>query len=201
LRYTPDELEKAFKLVDSSNSSTTNMYLYDNSIKMYKYASPYDIINDFFAIRLEYYQKRKDYQIGALVNELNILKEKYRFIHDIVVGDIDLRGQTKASVESILESRQFAKLATTVGKDTSYDYLVQMPIYSMTQDKLDELKAKLDKKQAEYDLLMSRSIDSIWRDELDELSAECDKYYAEYNANLAGAPLTLKASASKSKKK
>jgi DNA topoisomerase-2 len=202
LRYTPDELEKAFKLVDSSNSSTTNMYLYDNSIKMYKYASPYDIINDFFAIRLEYYQKRKDYQIGALLNELNILKEKYRFIHDIVVGDIDLRGQTKASVESILESRQFAKLATTVGKETSYDYLVQMPIYSMTQDKLDELKAKLDKKQAEYDLLLSRSIDSIWRDELDELSVECDKYYAEYNANLAGAPLTLKASSGgKAKKK
>ena len=71
----------------------------------------------------------------------------------------------------------------------------------MTQDKLDELKAKLDKKQAEYDLLMSRSIDSIWRDELDELSAECDKYYAEYYANLAGAPLTLKASAGKAKKK
>ena len=75
----------------------------------------------------------------------------------------------------------------------------------MTQDKLDELKAKVDKKQAEYDLLRSRSIDSIWRDELDELSAECDKYYAEYNANLAGTPLTLKgtagAGAGKAKKK
>ena len=197
----PAELEKAFKLLDSSKTSYNNMHLYDSSIRIYKYAGPYDILMEFFGLRLEYYQKRKDYQLGSLKNELDLLKEKYRFISMIVENQIDVRGKTKIAVEAMLEEHNFMKLANTIGKETSYDYLVQMPIYSQTKEKLDELKEKLDKKQNEFDDLLGKDTKDIWRDELKQLSAEVDKYYADYEQMLLGEQVSIKKGKAKPKKK
>jgi DNA topoisomerase-2 len=197
----PLELEKAFKLIDGSKTSYSNMHLYDSNIHIYKYAGPYDIIMEFYGLRLEYYEKRKVYQLGALKNELDLLKEKYRFISMIIDNQIDVRGKTKLSVESMLEANTFLKLANTVGKETSFDYLVQMPIYSQTKEKLDELKEKLDKKQKEHDDLLGRDIKDIWRDELTQLSMEVTKYYVDYEQMLSGEQVSIKKGKAKPKKK
>lgn len=197
----PLELEKAFKLIDGSKTSYSNMHLYDSNIHIYKYAGPYDIIMEFYGLRLEYYEKRKVYQLGALKNELDLLKEKYRFISMIIDNQIDVRGKTKISVESMLEANTFLKLANTMGKETSFDYLVQMPIYSQTKEKLDELKEKLDKKQKEHDDLLGRDIKDIWRDELSQLSMEVAKYYVDYEQMLLGEQVSIKKGKAKPKKK
>jgi DNA topoisomerase-2 len=196
----PLELEKAFKLIDGSKTSYSNMHLYDSNIHIYKYAGPYDIIMEFYGLRLEYYEKRKVYQLGALKNELDLLKEKYRFISMIINNQIDVRGKTKISVESMLEDNAFLKLANTVGKETGFDYLVQMPIYAQTKEKLDELKEKLDKKQKEHDDLLGRDIKDIWRDELVELSIEVAKYYVDYEQMLSGEQVSIKKGKAKPKK-
>ena len=197
----PLELEKAFKLIDGSKTSYSNMHLYDSNIHIYKYAGPYDIIMEFYGLRLEYYEKRKVYQLGALKNELDLLKEKYRFISMIIDNQIDVRGKTKIAVESMLEANTFLKLANTVGKETSFDYLVQMPIYSQTKEKLDELKEKLDKKQKEHDDLLGRDIKDIWRDELTQLLVEVTKYYVDYEQMLLGEQVSIKKGKAKPKKK
>jgi len=197
----PSELEKTLKLIDSSKTSYSNMHLYDSSIRIYKYGGPYDIIMEFFGLRLEYYTKRKEYQLGTLKNELDLLREKYRFISMIVENQMDIRGKTKINVENMLEENQFLKLSNSIGKETSYDYLVQMPIYSQTKEKLDELKDKLDKKQKEYDDLLSRDTKDIWRDELTQLSGEIDKYYHDYTQMLLGETVSIKKGKAKPKKK
>lgn len=50
-------LSEFFKL--TSKISTSNMMCFDLDGKIKKYNSPEDIIEDFFPVRLEYYQKRK----------------------------------------------------------------------------------------------------------------------------------------------
>jgi len=202
LESDPEEMEKIFKLTSSKNSSYTNMYLYDSSIRIYKYNSPYDIIMEFYQIRLEYYQKRKDYILGELKNELDVLKEKYRFIKMIVDSEIDVRGKSKAVVEEILETNQFLKLANSNGKESSFDYLVQMPIYWQTKEKLDELREKMENKQKEYDDLLVKDIKTMWRDDLDELEKQVDLYYNDFERMLAGEQISVKkVSKSKGKKK
>jgi DNA topoisomerase-2 len=119
----------------------------------------------------------------------------------IVDNSIDVRGKTKSGVETMLESHQFLKLANSVGKESSYDYLVQMPIYSQTKEKLDELKEKLDKKQTEHDYLLGRDIKDIWHDELIELSKEVAKYNADYELMLKGEQVSFKKGKAKPKKK
>jgi DNA topoisomerase-2 len=197
----PAELEKTLRLIDGSKTSYSNMHLYDSDIHIYKYSGPYDIIMEFYELRLKYYQMRKDYQLGALKNELDILKEKYRFISMIVNNEMDVRGKSKQAVETMLEQNTFLKLANSVGKETGYDYLVQMPIYSQTKEKLDELKEKLDKKQAEYDDLLGKDIKDIWRYELGVLLEAIQKYYKDYDLMLQGEQVSFRKGKSKPKKK
>ena len=50
-------VEKALKLTTSL--ATTNMVCFDVNGKIKKYASPEEIIDDFYDVRLSYYMKRK----------------------------------------------------------------------------------------------------------------------------------------------
>ena len=119
----------------------------------------------------------------------------------IVDGEIEIRGKSKVGVEEMLEQHNFLKLANTQGKETSYDYLVQMPIYSLTNEKLQELKDKMDKKQVEYDTLFVRDIKDIWREELQELIIQVDKYYIDYDLILSGEDAKPKQGGVKGRKK
>jgi hypothetical protein len=50
-------VEKAFRL--ASSISTSNMVVFDFQGKIRKYATPEEILDDFYDVRLTYYQKRK----------------------------------------------------------------------------------------------------------------------------------------------
>ena len=49
------------------------MYLYSTDKTIKKYATPEDILIDYYELRLEYYQKRKEYLLVVLQKELDIL--------------------------------------------------------------------------------------------------------------------------------
>lgn len=53
----PEGLVKFFKC--QKPLATTNMMAFDSNLKLRKYTSPEEIIEDFFPLRLQYYQKRK----------------------------------------------------------------------------------------------------------------------------------------------
>ena len=195
------KIEELFQLVDTSHTNYSNMYLYNSDIKIHKYISVYEIIMEFYNIRLEYYNKRKEHLLSIYKNELNILIQKYNFIEKIIDGSLEMRGKTRAVVEDLLTTLGFMKLANTAGKETGYDYLVQMPIYSMTKEKMDELKDKLDKKQHEYDTLFAKSINSIWLEELNDLNIQLDKYYTDFKAEFEHGQIIKPKKAAKSTKK
>ena len=44
-----------------------------------------------------------------------------------------------------------------------------MPLYHLTEDKIDELKKLLDELQLEYDTLNKQTIEEIWMNELNIL--------------------------------
>ncbi|KAK6588270.1 DNA topoisomerase II [Cryptosporidium xiaoi] len=50
-----------------------------------------------------------------------------------------------------------------------YDYLLSMPLWNLTIEKMEILENELVRKTSEYNKLMSTSIEEIWNNELDEL--------------------------------
>ncbi len=88
-------LEKDLKLVTKINLN--NMHLFDERGKIKKFDSYGSIIKHYANIRLELYQKRKDYLLDKWRKEMDILKWKVKFILDVRSGKIlyiDIRNNT-----------------------------------------------------------------------------------------------------------
>ena len=50
-----------------------------------------------------------------------------------------------------------------------YDYMIKMPIYTMSLDKVKELNDELNKIKDEIDIVFNKDIKTMWMEELDEL--------------------------------
>jgi len=154
-------LEKELKLVKSF--STNNMYLFNENLILTKYKTPVDILLEFFDLRLEFYIKRKEYITKRLQRELEILTSKARFIKEYINGDLDINKRSKDYIISVLEKHDYPK------DDSSYDYLLRLPIYSLTSEKIKELEEQCHKKEKELAFILSKSPEDLWRIDLNDL--------------------------------
>jgi DNA topoisomerase-2 len=153
-----DTLMKELKLTKSFN--TNNMYLFDDNTIPVKYKTTLDILLDFYDMRLEFYNKRKNYMTDKLESELVILKAKARFIEEYINGTLDINRKSNDFILSLLEERKFPK------QNDNYDYLVKMPLISMTAEKIDDLMAQIKKKTTELDVLLKSSNKDLWKQDL-----------------------------------
>ncbi|CAE7306580.1 unnamed protein product [Symbiodinium sp. KB8] len=75
-----------FFVVSVADISTTNMWLFDVDGKIQKYDNPEDILQAFFPVRYQIYERRKAYLVDKMERELAVLSNKLRFV-ELVVGD------------------------------------------------------------------------------------------------------------------
>jgi len=158
---TSNTLEKELKLVKSF--STNNMYLFNPHLILTKYDTPVDILLDFFDIRIEYYIKRKEYIIQKLKRELLILESKARFIKEYIDGVLQINKKSKDFIISLLNERNYTK------DDDSYDYLLRLPIYSLTLEKINELNLQCENKKQELQFIKNKTPEQLWKIDLEEL--------------------------------
>ena len=98
-------LEGKFKL--SSSLAASNMTLFDEECRIAKYADPNDILNAFYAIRLEYYDKRKANLIRILEAETMKLSNKARFVEEVCSGQLVVSNRKRKEILEELKSRGF----------------------------------------------------------------------------------------------
>jgi DNA topoisomerase-2 len=151
------------------------MNLFDKNGTIQKYNSVLDIINEYYSVRLEYYEKRKVYQLQLLEYSLKIISYKVKFILLIIDKKLIVNNKKKTDLEEELEKLKFPRLGKNKNdNDLSYNYLLGMPIYNLTKEKIDELKEQELDKQTEFDILDKMSITDIWLNELIKLEKEYD---------------------------
>ena len=168
-----NNIEKIYKL--SKKYSITNMHLYSPKGNIKKYLNVKDIIKDYYDVRLDFYNRRKEYQLNILKNELENISHKVKFIFMVINNELIVNNTKKNIIEIELEKHKFPK----TGHNISYDYLLSMPIYNLTYEKIEELKKLEEKKQTEYDELDKLEPKTIWKLELNELKEKYNKWYEE----------------------
>ncbi|KAF6071246.1 DNA gyrase/topoisomerase IV, subunit A family protein, partial [Candida albicans] len=102
-------LLERFKLV--SSLSLANMVAFDPMGRIKKYNDVLEIIKDFYYVRLEYYQKRKDYMTDNLQNQLLMLSEQARFIKMIIEKQLSVANKKKKQLVALLEEHNFTKFS------------------------------------------------------------------------------------------
>ena len=164
-----DEIEKTFHLV--KKASLTNMHLYSINGSIKKYNSVKEIMIEYFGKRLELYDKRRDYQLSQLKYQLNVLSYKVKFILMVVENKLVVNNRKRAEIESDLVKHKFHKYGKSIDdtENKSYNYLLGMPIYTLTYEKIEELKKQMNEKEIEYNTLLDLTSSDIWKTELKTL--------------------------------
>ena len=159
--YGCNGLEKLLKLY--TTNTTTNMHLFDANDTLQKYDKITDIIDAYYEVRLKMYQERKDYMINDLEHELVLLSNKAKYIKENLEGTIDLRKKKREQVVQMLESKGYDK----INKDNEdYNYLVKMPMDSVTEENIEKLLNEKGKKETELEIVKTTSNNKMWLNEL-----------------------------------
>jgi DNA topoisomerase-2 len=133
--------------------------------------------------------KVKEYLADQLTHEWSKLDNKVRFIEEIISGKLIVQNRKKADILQTLQSRKYAsfkkpseaKSADLLDAEADnesaesghgYDYLLSMPIWNLTQEKVQQLEKERNEKQAQLDELLSTAVKDLWVRDLDEFLAE-----------------------------
>ena len=151
-----DKIEKDFKLTTTKYTSLTNIHLYNEHNTITKYNDVETIMRDYAEVRLKLYAKRKEYQLSNLDHEINVISAKCKFILDIIEESIIIQKRTKQNILEQLESREYPKF------NESYDYLIKLPIYTLSQEEIDRLLKEKGDLMEDYKDLQDTSIEELW---------------------------------------
>jgi len=158
-----NNFEKIMKLYTSQ--STNNMHLFTHEEKLTKFDNEKEIVDQYFPVRLKYYQKRKEHMISALEKELRLLSNKARYIQATLSGEIDLRGMKKGDILHMMNEQNY----TIIDDDNDFKYLLKMPMDSVSEENVERLLKEKINKESELARLQSTTIENMWLNELEEL--------------------------------
>ena len=167
--YGIEGIEKYLKLY--TTQSTNNMHLFNEKEQLRKYENVYDIVDGYYDVRYSYYVKRKNYLISKLNNELKVLSAKARFIQYNLDDKIDLRKKSKTQINEIMEKCEF-----DLGDSGDYNYLVKMPMDSVSKENVEKLMKEHENKKAELETIQSSSIEAMWLKELKQLKIAYNEF-------------------------
>jgi DNA topoisomerase-2 len=151
--------------------STENFTVLDEFGQLKIFTSPSEIIEYFVKFRLGFYEKRKQFIINRLTQELVVLSNKALFIKDIITGKLKVNNVPRQTIILYLETGDFDQV------NGSYQYLISLPIYTLTKETYEELLANKAAKEEELDLIKKKEPIHMYREDLQQLKKALQKEY------------------------
>lgn len=192
-------LEKSFGL--RSNLRLTNMNAFDENGVIQKFGSAESIAEAYFPTRLTMYHNRKSVLLSEMEYAATLQRNKARFISAVSMGEIDLIGGRKSKkdmantlrslgfdstvdLDVIRRNNAFAGLdhpqdeeddsvddAFTTHNATGFDYLLKMPLSSLTMERIEGLNLEATKTENEVKDLRSKTAEELWMSDLEKLAS------------------------------
>ena len=154
---------------------TSNMVLFTEKNQLRKYDNVDQIIDNFCRVRLDYYVKRKKYQVNNLENEIRHLGNKERFIQEVIDKEIMIMNEKEEDIVTTLKERGYDEEPDAGG----YDYLLRLQVRTFTSDKVKQLKNDILSSKTKLDTLTKTKPEQMWLNELNDLENHYDKWLVE----------------------
>ncbi|OZJ04290.1 hypothetical protein BZG36_02570 [Bifiguratus adelaidae] len=179
-------IEKKLRLV--STLSTSNMVCFDAEARIRKYNSVDEILKEFYGIRLEYYQRRKQYLLNKLKEDFTRMDNKVRFLLMVISGELKVQNRKRQDIIADLKAKGFTSFppersgrkiseANQAGEDADddsagYNYLLSMPIWNLTLEKVEKLKVERAQVEADLNETARTTPKQMWNKDLDAFVEE-----------------------------
>lgn len=204
---------KKFKL--QTTIPITNMVCFNNEGKIRKYNAVEEILEEFYNLRLEYYNRRKNFLLSSMKRDLEILDNKVRFITAVINEQLIIRKKKKKALVDELYNSGFSPMSKinkikiqnnyeevpvlqnnanegddneakneeeneveeeeTVVPASDYDYLLSMPLWSLTYERVDDLLKSKESKKKEIEHLNRTHVNDIWINDMAEFLKNLDE--------------------------
>lgn len=151
------------KLLKLSESTTEIFTTLDERGKLRIFDSAEEIVEYFVKFRLRFYEKRKKYLLNKLEKELKVLSNRGKFISAILKGSLKVNNTPKVVIIENIEKMNLDKM------DGTYDYLLKMPIYSLTKELFEKLRQEYSKKKEEIEVLNNTLPEDMYIKDLRDL--------------------------------
>ncbi|AOA63330.1 DNA topoisomerase 2 [Komagataella phaffii CBS 7435] len=207
-------LKERFKLITTINVG--NMVAFDAAGKIKKYDNVNEIIEDYYHVRLDFYQRRKDHLAEVLGNQLEKISSQARFVKMIIENELRVNNRKRIELIEELQRLNFPKfskdgkpiwqqvdqeeiteaeikveeeeeeeiddenlLNKSVNIFASYDYLLGMPIWSLTRERYHKLLLQKAEKEDQLTELLKLSAKQIWNKDLEVFLEEWHAFLKE----------------------
>ncbi|KAM6899681.1 DNA topoisomerase 2-beta [Xenentodon cancila] len=197
-------LHKVFKL--QSSLTCNSMVLFDHMGCLKRYDSVQDILKEFFELRLHYYKLRKDWLLGSLGADAAKLSNQARFVLEKIEGKVSIENKSKRELIRMLLQKGYESdpVAAWVkaqekaqeedypdGNDSdssddsgstsgpNFNYILNMPLWCLTKEKVEELLKQRDHKRSELNDLQKKSSEDLWKEDLAVFIEELDNVEAQ----------------------
>ncbi|GMG55681.1 unnamed protein product [Ambrosiozyma monospora] len=182
-------LKTRFKLI--SSISTSNMVAFDPQGRIKKYTGAAEIIEEYYHIRLDFYQRRKDYLAQHFSNQLEKLSYQARFIKMVIEGDLVVSNKKRTVIIGELQKLGFPGFDKDNKPVRVENIKVEMD--SEEEEELEKLAEttttvvanKTSNPASNYDYLLGLQIWSLTRERYEKLLQQRDAKEAELNVLLA----------------
>jgi DNA topoisomerase-2 len=143
----------------------TNMHAFDSFGVIHKYDSLNAILEEFAGVRMSLYAKRRIHLLDHMKNKLPYHENVVRFIEmQSAASPVpDLRRKTTEECVALLEEHKFAKIP-------AFDYLLDLPIRSLTKTVADRHRAELEKLRESIRSLERMTSKDLWLHDLEAFS-------------------------------
>jgi DNA topoisomerase-2 len=191
-----DWIRSKLRLV-ANNTDNWNCFREDNSV--WESETCEEVLEAYYQVRLRYYGIRKEFHAVRLREELEVLFSKFIFVKLILDGQLKVFRVPKAQVEDSLGSfsqrlgdwnptsfpfdpsdaylcGKAAAFESLHPMDGNFDYLLNMPIHSLSEDTYASIAKAIEKKAAELKKIETTSPEESWLAELTELEEALTKY-------------------------
>ncbi|CAD8099307.1 unnamed protein product [Paramecium primaurelia] len=181
------DLEKYFKL--QTTIAMTNLVLFNEKGLLKRYSNVSEILEEFYQTRIKYYQLRKEYLLSKYQNELELVQSKSKFIEGMIDNSIQLRGLKKnemckklqslgfkgiSKMEKIKSTRNLKEIDTD-NLEKQYDYLLSMPMWNFSEEKIIAFKQQIKQLQDQINQLNKKTLQQLWSEDIDDFLDELTK--------------------------
>jgi DNA topoisomerase-2 len=154
-----------FEKMLTSKLKLSNMHAFNPKGVIHKYNSPNEILGEYCQVRLDLYETRRVAILDSLKARMPYHENVVRFIQQqcMVTPLPDLRRKTQEECDSLLETEEFVRI------DGSFNYLMNLPIASLTVKHAQKHEQDLVNLRKEIEVLECTTAKKMWSSELSNL--------------------------------
>ena len=145
------------------------MVLFTREGRLQRFEMIDDIIEYFCQVRYEYYEKRKINQLKVMKEQLEWLQNKHKFLEEIMNDTLVIHKRSEQEIVKDLVSKNY-KSSDTISP--CFDYLLNMNIRSMSQDKINSLQKDINNLNQNIKNLENTNESSMLINDLDKFTQQ-----------------------------